>query len=47
VLALKGTKPRAVNADAPPFIAFNRRNLVARLASALDEVAAEPTGTRR
>jgi glycosyltransferase involved in cell wall biosynthesis len=45
VLALHGTTPRRVDCDAPPYAAFNRRNLVRRLASTLDEVVrAEPQG---
>ena len=45
VLALKGRPPRHVDCNAPPFAAFNRRNLVRRLAATLDEVAAtEPRG---
>ena len=45
VLVLKGAPPRSVDCDAAPFDAFNRRHLVARLATALDDVArSEPRG---
>jgi glycosyltransferase involved in cell wall biosynthesis len=45
VLELKGAPPRRVDCDAAPFAAFNRRHLVARLATALDDVVrSEPRG---
>jgi glycosyltransferase involved in cell wall biosynthesis len=45
VLALKGAAPRRVDCDAAPFAAFNRRNLVARLATTLNDVVrTEPRG---
>lgn len=45
VLALKGAPPRRVDCNAAPLDAFNRRHLVKRLATALDDVArSEPRG---
>lgn len=45
VLAQKGAPPRVVDCEAAPLGAFNRRNLVRRLAAMLDDVAAtEPRG---
>jgi hypothetical protein len=45
VLALRGQPPRTVDCDRAPYVAFNRRNLVERLASTLDEVVrTEPEG---
>ena len=41
VLALKGSPPRLIDCDAEPLLSFNRRHLVAKLASVLDEVVAE------
>jgi len=44
-LASKGAPPQRVDCDLAPFDAFNRRHLVARLATALDDVArTEPRG---
>ena len=45
VLPLKGQPPRAIDHDAPPLRDFNRRHLVEKLASVLDEVVTtEPRG---
>jgi glycosyltransferase involved in cell wall biosynthesis len=45
VLALKGAPARSVDVDAEPLSSFNRRHLVTRLASVLDEaVRLEPHG---
>jgi glycosyltransferase involved in cell wall biosynthesis len=45
VLPLRGQPPRAVDIDAPPLRDFNRRHLVQKLASVLDEVVtSEPRG---
>jgi len=45
VLALKGRPPRAVDCEVEPFVAFNRRHLVHKLATVLDDVVAtEPRG---
>jgi glycosyltransferase involved in cell wall biosynthesis len=45
VLATKGDAPRRVDHDAAPFRDFNRKHLVEKLASVLDEViATEPRG---
>jgi hypothetical protein len=45
ILTLKGQPARHVDCDVPPLRAFNRNHLVAKLASVLDEVAAqEPEG---
>ncbi len=38
VLALKDAPPRRVDPDAPPYAAFNRKHLVAKLAGVLDDV---------